>query len=331
MRNVLFLLLLPVCTLGQKKDTVFRYLDEKLNLTKKEAAVFFGVSVRRDDHWQLFAVYPDTTPVLSAYYKDKQLSVKDGRYTVFYPKNKMAVDGYYVNNQKMGVWQSWYENGQRKDSGQMVGNRLVNEWKTWHENGNLQIQAHYTNSADLDNGTTSRFLSAVDEYSLKEGSYRSWYLNGSLESTGDYHLNQMSGEWQWFYENGQPSTKETYQKGKITAMQCFDSTGKLTGDFCSILKPPTVVDIGDFFSYIKENLTWPEEALKKRLNGIVKVRLSITKTGKLQKLEINCTEPLFQKAVADMFSKFKGWYPAVSHNRPIDWSDEFEIPFKMND
>jgi antitoxin component YwqK of YwqJK toxin-antitoxin module len=331
MKRYLLILLFPSFCIAQnqKKDTVLRYLDEKLELTTRDSAVYYGVSVRRNDHWFLYALYSDTTPVASIYFKDKKLTIKDGAYTVFYPKNTKAIEGYFVENKKDSIWQNWHPNGNLKDSGFVKNNQLIGEWKTWYETGQLKIVCHYKDQID----PVIQHLLAIQSnqnIGIKNGAYESLYSNGIKESSGFFKDDLMEGEWRWYYESGHLSTIENYKSGKLTSLRCFDSTGKEEGDFCSIAKPATVKRVGDYREFIKENLTWPEEALKKKIEGIVKVKLSIDKYGKVKELELTSDQTILKKAVEELFNTMKEWYPAVSHNRPIEWKDEFDIPFYRN-
>ena len=80
---------------SQKKDTVFKFLDASLQLTTKKNAVYFGVAVKKKEGRLLQALYPDTTPVIKAWFKDKQLKINNGPYTLFYPKHTIA---------QVGIW-----------------------------------------------------------------------------------------------------------------------------------------------------------------------------------------------------------------------------------
>lgn len=325
MKKLLLFSFIPFSVLAQKKDTIRQFLDENLMPTKKENAQFYGVALKRNDHWQLYAIYPDTTPVINAFFKDKKLTIKDGQYTVYYPKNRKAAEGLYMENKKNGRWLSWYENGQIKDSGTIWNDRPVGNWKVWHENGQLSIACQYKDLSQTSPENNHNITSS--DQGIKDGNYQSWYPNGKTESIGQYKEDMLAGEWQWFYENGNQSTKELYEKGKITSMVCFDSSGKETGDFCSIVRPATVVGIGNYREYIKDSLRWPLEALQKNIQGKVNVKLEISKTGDVLKMDITSDQPILKKAVEDLLTSFHKWYPAVSHNRPTEWVDEFDIPF----
>ena len=144
--KIIALLLLPVVSYCQKKDTVLKYLDQNLNLTTAKNRVYVGVAIKGNNSWFLYALYPDTTPLLKAYFKDKDLQIKEGPYSLYYPKNKKAKEGIYLNNKMYGVWRSYYPNGNIKDSGLMNNNRLTGIWKSWYDDGNPMSESYYSDS-----------------------------------------------------------------------------------------------------------------------------------------------------------------------------------------
>lgn len=320
--KVVFLLLLPVLSFAQKKDTVFKYLDVNLEPTNQKNAVYFGVAVRNQDGWLLYALYPDTTPVIKAWFKDKDLQIKNGPYTLYYPKNIIAQHGYFVKNKMNGVWQNWHSNGEKKDSGMIINNQLVGPWKEWYANGTLMYDCVY---GDNPNYLLTQLHGPYFGY--KNGNFTSWYEDGTIESTGIYKYDVMDGEWKFFHSNGMQSTVEFYKGGKLASLQCFDTTGKQTGDFCSISKPAMLKGFGDYKQFIFQNLLWPEDAIKNNIEGTVNVHFTITKSGILENLVIEGVHDVLNKAVKELFESMKDWYPAISHNRAINWDEETSIPF----
>jgi antitoxin component YwqK of YwqJK toxin-antitoxin module len=327
MKRVFLILFLPGLAYAQKKDTVLRYLDERLQLTSADKAAFFGVSVKTPDgHYLLYALYADTTPVIEAVYKDKDLTLRDGKFALYYPKGRLAQQGWFRDNKMEGVWRTYYKNKQLKDSGVMQDNKFAGLWKNWYENGQLMQVCHYPDQA-----VPSRTGQQIAKADIKDGVFESWYESGKPQSAGQYENDIMTGEWKWYYETGNTSTIEQYTDGKLSAIQCFDSTGKDEGSYCSISKPAVLKQGGDCQAYIRDNLTWPKEALKRKIEGTVHVHLKVSKAGRLEKLDLSCDQEILKKAVADLFDGMKEWYPAVSHNRPIEWEQEFDIPFRRND
>lgn len=330
----LLLLLLPFCALSQKrgKDTSLVYLDQNLQLTNAKNAAFFGASVKVEGGWMLYAVYPDTTPLIKAFFKDKNLTVKEGPFTVYYPQNKKARDGFYNNNKMNGTWRFWYENGQLRDSGMVLNNYMAGTWRNWHTNGFLQAVTTFEPRpvvGDLIIQQTILETAFPPYLGSREGAYNSWYSNGQQEATGHFKANQMEGTWYWYHKNGAPATIETYNQGKVTALQCFDTAGKATGDMCSIEKPALLKQYGDFKTFVYEYLRWPEAARKKKIEGDVLVKFTITKEGKMKDLNITAAEPLLKQAVEQLFGQMQDWYPAISHNRPIESKEAITIPFRL--
>jgi len=321
------LLLAPIVSFSQKKDTVLKYLDKDLNFTTSKNGIFVGVAIKGEKNWLFYSLYQDTTPLLRAYYKDKNLTVKDGPYTLYYPKYKKAKEGTYINNKMFGIWRFYYPNGNMKDSGFMKEDKLIGVWKTWYEDGTLMAEYNYADSISPIQTTLSQYNEHI---SIRSGPFKSWYQNGKEEAKGIFQNNIKVGTWEWYHENGNLATTEEYKKGQLVDLKCFDTTGKENGEYCSIEKPALLKKWGDYKEYIYQNLTWPEEARRKGIEEDVVVNFKITKEGKLDRLEIKSEYPILKKAVADLFETMKDWDPAISHNRSVEQEYEFIIPFKKN-
>lgn len=327
------LLLIPFFSFAQKwgKDTVLVYIDADLEITSEKKAAFYGVSVKVENGWMVYALYPDTTPVLRAYYKDKALKIKEGPYVVYFPKYQKAREGFYKDNNMTGIWRFWHENGQLKDSDRMDNNYLVGQWKSWDRQGHLLNAAQYKdelNAEEIDRLQLKQMATATPLTGIRTGAYTSWYSNGHVESKGVFNNNLMDGDWHWYHPNGNQSTVETYANGVVTGLQCFDTAGRALPDLCSIASPAQLKRYGNYKEFIYENLTWPEEARKKKLQGDVVVRFQVNRDGQLVNLVIKSDQPVLQKAVEELFGYMKEWYPAVSHNRIVVFEDEMVIPFR---
>lgn len=367
MQKLLVALLFYCCCIsgyGQRGDTVRRYLNDRLIFTTKNKGDYAAVSIKTETHWMLFAVYSDTNTLLRAYFKDRDLRIRDGRFTLYHPKNIKAVEGIFVNNIRQGIWKYWYPNGQLKDSGMIKNNQMVNSWYSWHETGQLQSIANYFpidsvneqsiivansksggNQGVLDADTVVNYPhgnwqsyhanglpkdSGLYVHSVRQGEWKTWYVHGTLESKGNYVNGVMEGDWEYYHENGQTSTKEKYRKNKITEMHCYDSNGVSMGDFCSVLKPavPILERHVTFQSYILDNVFWPKELDGKNVNGTVKAEYTISKQGKLTGIKILTTpHELLGKEIERFLRSLENWSPATSHNRIIDFTGILEVPF----
>ena len=310
------LLIACIVVQAQKNDTIRKYLDEKLEFTARARSVYPAVGIKQADSWYLLAMYPDTTVLLKAYFKDKNFTVRNGPYTLYHPRNIMAIQGAYVSNIPEGPWRYWHANGQLKDSGLLINNVMCGNWRSWSSTGQLMISMNYAKQPVVKPPRpaarkNSTLLPEVSPYpgvkegiamiyhpngklqdsgayaaDYKTGNWNTWYEDGTLSSTGNYDRDSLVGNWTFYRENGQKSTDETYKNGKLQSMTCYDSAGNKESSFCSILKPPIPLGaFNDFAEYMLDNIFWPKELLNSNVEGIVKVEFVITKKRRTQKLQ----------------------------------------------
>lgn len=360
---ILFLSLLIQPLSAQKNDTLRVYLDQNLALTRKKDMLFTGLLLPSGDHWMLYAVYPDASPLMKVFFLDRKMKLKDGPAYVYYKNHQPAMQGIFVRNRREGVWKFWDESGALTDSGLVKDNYCTGYWESRYPNGQLKEAGDYLPAIDVPApadhtdepaGKNNSVLYSDSLWQIRQGSWQSWYENGQRKDSGAYKQNKREGYWRswyssgvpesegpfqegnregnwiFYYENGQPSTHETYLHNRVTALTCFDEKGQASGSSCSLLKPPVPLTgaYTDFSNYALDHIYWPPELEGKNVNGFVKLRYTIGKEGKLENLEIiQSPHPLLSKEVERFFHDIPGWSPAISHNRPVIFTGELEIPF----
>lgn len=305
----------------------------------------------------LVATYPDTTVLMVAWFKDKNLTIKDGPYSFYFGNGKQYIQGYYANNVPVGAWKYWYTNGVLKDSGILQNGQMIDTWKLWHENGALMAVGNYKFDSTIvivpqSSSNASSLLPTPDAISrTKHGIWVSYFPSGNKYDSGEYVNNRkngywkfwrpgslleaegyflndtLTGEWNWYGENGNRSTREFYKDNKIVKMECYDENGEYDGDFCSILKPPYPLgDFRDFQNYMMDNIRFPKELLNKELKGDVTIQCEISKDGKLSKLNVVSPYPSLTQEVEKFFNTLTNWSPAIVHNRPVQYTIEYKLP-----
>jgi len=344
---------------AQKNDTIRKYLDQQLRFTSKGKSVFPAVAVKQPDGWFFLAMYADTTPLLKAYFKDKNFSVKNGPYQLYHGKNIRAMQGTYLNNLPQGTWRYWHSNGQLKDSGLLIDNVMCGLWQSWNSRGQLLISVNYQKEPANNNlkavpKKASTLLPEISPFPGKRegsavayhpngqmqdsgtfkddqrtGAWKTWYENGRIAATGSYELDSVHGNWTYYRENGNKSTDESYVMGKLQAMTCYDSLGNKESNYCSILKPPVPLGPFDNFTeYVLDNVFWPKGLIDSDVQGVVKVEYVITQQGELRNFKvIESPHQLLSDEVTRFFSTIEQWSPAISHNRIIDFKMQYEVPF----
>jgi hypothetical protein len=335
MRAIPLTLPLLVMTFIGRGQDMRQYLDENLHFTTKKHAVYHATVIPDGNYWVLQAMYPDEGPILRVFFADKQLSIKDGTYTIYYRSGKTWMEGHFTNNKATGLWQSWYDNGQLRDSGQVTANHFSGEWKHWYAGGQLKKVNEFrplpggtspgtppgTGSsvpvADVIDTVTVGYLNISG---IAEGRWQGWYENGRPECEGMASHGMPDSTWKWFRENGQLSSVETYSGGKIVRLECYDEQGVLTGNACSVLKPavfthPTL-SAGE---YIARKLATQYSIYRSDARR-AHIQFVVTKSGKIKQIifsGINDRNIQFQ--ILDILNTMPAWSPAVSHNRNIDY------------
>lgn len=212
-------------------------------------------------------------------------------------------------NVKQGYYQLFYNNGQPRAFTYFDKNMADSVFTSWHLNGQMSD-------------------SGLIHQQLRTGLWKTWYANGNPESAGKFTNGVPDGEWRWYRVSGTPATMEVYKDNKLQDLICYDTTGKPTGSNCRIEKLPCPENAYDFESFVVDNLLYPEQALKKGIEGEVAFEFLITANGKLTRINFtNKANSLLQDEVVRLLKSVKVWEPAVSHNRNIDYLFSYQVPF----
>ncbi|RYZ45725.1 MAG: hypothetical protein EOP49_24620, partial [Sphingobacteriales bacterium] len=232
---------------AQKNDTLQKYLDQQLRFTSRSKGYFPAAAIRTNDAWFVKAMYPDTTVLLIAWFKDKNLRIKNGPYTLFHRKNIKGVEGNFVNNVAQGTWKYYYLDGRLKDSGTLVNNVMVGTWMSWDQQGQLISRISYEEkpsrpaindgskeSSALPGATPTPGMreglsigyhpngqlkdSGAYTANVRTGLWKQWHPNGQLDAVGNVVMDKADGDWNYYRENGIKSTDESYKAGKLTSM-----------------------------------------------------------------------------------------------------------------
>jgi antitoxin component YwqK of YwqJK toxin-antitoxin module len=312
--------------------------------------------------------YSNNNKAVEGHFADKKLTKRNGTFTYYYnntPTLKAIVN--YDYNVANGVWQQWYDNGQKKDSGRYYYNKLVARWKYWHRNGVLETNSKYADSFATPKGVTSGLSKEekptaiafyINNYfadyikvgmwqtyydnnnlkdstlyieGLEEGLVKQWYANGNVESKGFFTNGKRQGEWSFYYENGNVATIENYTDGVIKTLKCFDTLGKYQNEYCGIMKPAMYPGGPYLFEkYVKENAFCPESLSSNGLPVLVQCKFLVNAAGKVASIVIdNSPNVFFDKAITNMLNKMPNWEPAISHNRKTDYVVELDVVFNL--
>lgn len=282
----IFLSLASIIVSAQSKDTLIRYFNVAFEPCKKKEASFVGILIRMGGSWNTVVFDSAKHIVMRGNYLDTDARIKNGYFTYYTEKGNRFLGGEFRENQRNGLWQTWYPSGKPKDS------------------------VHYV--ADQVTGPCSIH-----------------YENGIKEVSGEYVQGALTGKWLWYHENGQLASEEIWKNGVLEDIHCYDTLGRSQGMNCAVSKLPTLKgQFGGIEKCLMDSLRYPKEAMNKGLEGFVAISFTIKKTGKLEDLKILfSTDNVFTAEVQRVLRSLPDWYPAVSHNRTLDHTMGFRIPF----
>lgn len=108
-----------------------------------------------------------------------------------------------------------------------------------------------------------------------------WYESGQIKSVINYTNYKYNGSLTTFWENGNPRREDIYKMGKLINGKCFDNNGNKTAYYNYEILPAFKGGLNSLYSFINNELKYPEEALENDLTGKVIVYLTINEFGKI--------------------------------------------------
>ena len=201
----------------------------------------------KQGHWIYFGNmkrlpgYDAQAKVEEGAYKDSR---KNGKWTKFYPSQKVQNEIVFVNNRPNGEYIIYYENGQVQEQGNWKSNRNTGKFVRFYENGNKQQEFNFNSSGKREGKQTyfhenGQVMIEGDWAGGKEdGGVKEYYANGELKAEKHFGGGVMDASKTKTYEPKQP-VKEivTEEKGKaapkVTSDQkvnvgLFDGNGQHT-------------------------------------------------------------------------------------------------------
>lgn len=180
--------ILPAFSIAQQDTSNIVYFDNQYRSEPDiEYASFYGVPKKiRNNKYEVIFYTMKGEKFAMGEYQSSKLNLRDGLFVQYDYKGRIVLSAYYHNNLMHGVFQTFHSNGMQADSGQMARNQFIGLWKSWYPNGQLKDIKNYKLV-----GTTITGI---------EGEYLSWDPKGRLVDSGYYKDGNRTGvwvEWKW--------------------------------------------------------------------------------------------------------------------------------------
>jgi len=317
MMNRIFLIgtlfISAVCS-GQKIEQYFDYAWRPT--TDPGRSRYYSIIQKEDTLWHREDYYLREKKLqMNGTYKDRETKVAQGAFMYFHANGILDMKGNYVNGKKNGLWLSFYDDGSMKDSivydnGEPIGTAL-----SWHRNGYIYDSSVYNKDGS---GITVQ-----------------WFDNG-LPSVAGMNIagRKQNGKWKYYHRNGQMSSVEIYDAGKLIAKEYYDESGKPIKDTTSKDSDPKFPGgIKAWKRYLEKNLSFPEQyKITGSDQAVVVVAWMIDEEGNVQ--DVHVTDPFhpaFDKIAVDAISDSPKWSPCISHNRKIKFYYKQPLTFAQDE
>lgn len=141
----------------------------------------------------------------------------------WYPNQNLKEEGQFLENKKVGEWQTWYANGNRQHSQVFVDGKPHGVENWWYENGNRWSENHWDEGQEqgpwtqwYENGQMKETRARVESKSPGEvrEAFSSWYENGQMKEKGEFRNLSRNGIWTAWFENGKKREEGEFLGGQ---------------------------------------------------------------------------------------------------------------------
>jgi len=163
---------------------------------------------------------------------------RQGRWVTFWDNDNIHIDGTYRDGRKHGYFKTYNRKGELEsvekfDNGELMVNAQevaeVNIKTDYYPDGKVKVVAGYRNgkpegirreydrngnvvaSSVFKNGTLTG-EGIIDDQMQKDGPWKEYYADGSLEAEGNYDKGKRTGSWKFYYKDGSLRQTGLYNK-----------------------------------------------------------------------------------------------------------------------
>ncbi len=255
---------------------------------------------------------------------DDSLTIPIGSFFFYHPNKHLLRKGRFIDGKPSGLWRSYGEKGKLTDS-------------SWYDNGMPQKFSYKW----YDDGAT-RFVGLYNEDT--SGTEISYYADGTVDYSGKYASGYLKDSvWVYNHKNGKPASVETFDKGILLNVDCFDEAGNPMprwdglDSFINKLCVPEPCSIYNFDydesygralpeapynvnQYLGRSITYPVEALERNLQGKALVQFVVDEEGDITEVKSVNNGKLgggLDEEAIRVVSKMTKWKPGRDHNRIV--------------
>jgi len=173
-------------------------------------------------------------------------------------------------------------------------------------------------------------------FETKNGYFKKYYSNGSIEEEGNYLDNEKNSDWVFYHKNGKIEKKGVFKKGKWKDIPlCYNENGKkIEGIFYSnvlSVKPEFPGGDNKMLRFISTNIKYPNSAKENNIFGTVFISFIVEKNGKLSNIKvIRSKSPELDEECLRVVNLFPDFKPGEINETPVKVKYIVPIKFMLN-
>jgi len=170
-------------------------------------------------HGQKYEIYK-----LDTINKTDAQNRKQGRWIYFFENTRhIEKEGIFENNSKIGIWKTWYQNGNLKTEINYVNNQPNGHARIYYENGKISEEGNWKNTVWIGGYTYyhSNGQKAYEwnftENGKRTGIQKYYYENGNLYIKGEWNDGKESGTITEYNQDGSIKAEKQFVAGQFDA------------------------------------------------------------------------------------------------------------------
>jgi hypothetical protein len=187
----------------------------------------------------------------------------------YYRNGKVQMKGSYIDSKKDGIFLYYSDHNTYTSAGRYVNDQAVGRWETFYDNGQLKTEEFYGEDYFVKTIWDSLGNVMVSE---GNGTYQQYHDNGQLAEKGNYEEGKKQGIWQGWHRNGAVYFEEYFSEGRLVRGRSRTLDGVLHDyDATSLFARPEGGN-QKLVLYLKEKVA----ALRPDLHGTVRLSFRVT-------------------------------------------------------
>ena len=311
-------LLCYCCSSFAQMDTSHLFWSQDLKETTPEKAAYQGISIRDNDTWHLTVYHLGSRKkVLSCYYKDAALTQREGLYETFYEQGEKKTRGYYNEGTKAGWWKGWDENGYLTDS-IFFEDSIAKVSYLWYYSEALVLRSYEINNLRTGQKSLTTYddnghLESENEFMGKEGESKIYHPDGGVFQITKFNQYGDKILVQRFKQDGSEMTEKEYQRelDRHTIFIRDDPRFSRVQGPITVLgeRPDYTGGRNEFDKFVSDNIKLPQK-FSDGSHGTLSVRFSFYLNRKGNPYNVKVIRPAdkeLEKAIADVLKTITPW------------------------